>query len=336
MQPRSFPASEPTLAARLVRPFVEVLAARRVLPEWLARSLAHAEPDERMPLATALGMLESGIAMSGDPDLGLHAALRDTLDAPLLEYAAVSSATVREALAIVARYIMVINDGLDVRLQVDGDRARLEFEERVPMGRASMDFVIASYYLRHLRWQRAADRGQTEIFFRHPGPDDLRAYERVFGTARVHFAAGLNGVTLPAESLDQRMALADPRLHELLLRSIEEQLAELPERLSLSQRVRALIRSELAGNVASSTQIAHLLKISSRTLSRRLEQEGTSFKALHDQVRCGLAVRYLLGDELAVPEVSQRLGFADSAAFYKAFRRWFNETPSEFIRRRAE
>ena len=323
-----------TLARGTARPFVEILSERGMLPEWLARRLQSGSPEDRIPVTTSIAMLESAVALTGDPDLGLHAALRQSIEPPLLEYAAGSCATVRESLETIAQYIMILNEGWAVGLRMVDSAAIFEFTERVPMGRLVVDFTLATFYLRRRHWGPPDARLQTKVCFRLPEPADRSVYERVFADSKLVFNAPFHGFVWPTERLALRMKRGDPKLHALLVQSIEQRLAELPSRLGLAQRVRTLLRAEMDGDGSSSKRVAERLGVSPRTLTRGLEAEGTHFKALLDEVRCGLAARYLSGDHLAVPEVARRLGFASAASFYKAFRRWFGVTPSEYVAHR--
>ena len=327
---------EPTFAVRVGRPFYEVLASRHLVPRSFVENFEKTGPDERIGIQAALSMLDDAVALSGDPDLGLHAALQMPVDTPLLEYVAVSCSTMRESLETFARYVMLVNEALEVRLESTGGRALLEFRSLVPLNRAAVDFQMASFHLGRLRWESPnLDRGQEEISFAHPEPADTRAYRRVFGAAELRFGAPFTGVLFPAQWLDVPMGSADKKLHELLVRTVEEHVTDLPSRLALTQRVRALLREGIAHGDSSAESIADRLQMSRRTLSRRLEQEGITFKVLLDQTRCGLTLRYLLADQLPVGEIAARLGFAEPASFYKAFRRWFGTTPTEYVQRRA-
>ena len=73
--------------------------------------------------------------------------------------------------------------------------------------------------------------------------------------------------------------------------------------------------------------------MSGRTLRRRLADEGTSYHAIADEVRHGLAVAYLGDARISVTEIAFLLGFADAAAFNKAFRRWAGASPTEVRKR---
>ncbi len=330
-------AAEPTFRLRTGHSFFQILASQGVLPDWLVESYAQADPDDRIALRTALRMLDDAVAMAGDPDLGLHAALWMAPETPLLEYVTSSCATVRESLETFARYVMLVNDALDVRLERVGDRAALEFRSSVPMSRAAVDFGIASVHLARVRREPASlDRQLEEIWFVHEEPAKRDVYREVFGASRLRFGAPVNCLVFPASWLEVPLQSADPKLHELLVRTVEEQVTDLASRQGLSQRVRALLFDGVPRGDSSAESTAGRLGISRRTLSRRLEQEGTTFKILLDQTRCSLTLRYLLADRLHVAEIAAKLGFAEPASFYKAFRRWFGTTPGEYLHRRVD
>jgi AraC-like DNA-binding protein len=80
--------------------------------------------------------------------------------------------------------------------------------------------------------------------------------------------------------------------------------------------------------------IARQLHISPRTLGRKLEHEGTNFKELLDDLRRRLALSYVGGHDLGLAEIAFLLGFSQSAAFHRAFKRWTGVTPLEYRRAR--
>jgi predicted TIM-barrel fold metal-dependent hydrolase len=75
---------------------------------------------------------------------------------------------------------------------------------------------------------------------------------------------------------------------------------------------------------------AHKLCMSSRTLGRRLSEEGTTFKNVVDDMRKAVALRYVAGHDLGLSEVALLAGFTETPSFYRAFRRWTGMTPSQY------
>jgi AraC-like DNA-binding protein len=108
-------------------------------------------------------------------------------------------------------------------------------------------------------------------------------------------------------------------------------LAELPRAHSLTERVRELLAAQLPHG-PSLGQIARQVSMSERTLARHLEDEGTTYKALLEDLRRRLALRYVRRSELPFAEIAGLLGFSQAAAFHRAFRRWTGKTPLEYRR----
>ena len=76
------------------------------------------------------------------------------------------------------------------------------------------------------------------------------------------------------------------------------------------------------------SEVAAHFFLSQRTLSRRLEDEGSSFRELVDDVREGVAAELLETAKLSVESVAERLGYAEPASFIRAFKRWTGVTPA--------
>jgi AraC-like DNA-binding protein len=78
--------------------------------------------------------------------------------------------------------------------------------------------------------------------------------------------------------------------------------------------------------------VAKALAMSRRTMTRKLEAEGTTFTALLDELRRNLALRYAASTDLLLTEVALLLGFSNAAAFNRAFKRWTGMAPIEYRR----
>jgi AraC-like DNA-binding protein len=90
--------------------------------------------------------------------------------------------------------------------------------------------------------------------------------------------------------------------------------------------------AERPGPFAGMDEVAVLLKTTSRTLRRRLMDEGTSFQQVLNEVRANLAKEYLRNTRMNSDDIALALGFSDAANFRQAFRKWTQHSPSEFRR----
>jgi AraC-like DNA-binding protein len=107
-------------------------------------------------------------------------------------------------------------------------------------------------------------------------------------------------------------------------------LERLPRSKKVGSRVKALLRAEVSMRDASAARVAKRLGMSVRTLSRKLDEESTSYRALIDETRRQLAVRDLTQTARPITEIAYQLGFASSQSFQRAFRRWTGTTASAY------
>ena len=99
---------------------------------------------------------------------------------------------------------------------------------------------------------------------------------------------------------------------------------------SLARRIRRNLLSMDAACWPDAEQLASELCMSASTLRRRLGEQGQTYQGLKDSVRRELAIAWLAEPELGLVQVAERLGFADSSSFYKAFRKWFGCNPGHY------
>ena len=291
------------------------------------------DPDARIPVRVALALLESGVELTGDPTLGLRAALEaDRGDFGLFEYVAFSARTLGKSIPVLQRYACLLNDALEVALERSGDRAILRFTSRVQLTRAAADFQLAAFYRGFVRGVFSKAGCRSEVWRTCDPPLDDSAYVHAFEGADIRFAAPCDAIVVEQHLLDRDFGDTDPKLHDLLRRFADERLERAPCAESLSGRVRATIIDHLGEGMASVAQVARKLHMSRRTLARRLEWEGTCFRSILEDLRRELAERHLAIGELSVGEIAIVLGFSDSAAFNRAFRRWHDCSPSEYRR----
>ena len=101
---------------------------------------------------------------------------------------------------------------------------------------------------------------------------------------------------------------------------------EMPAR-TLSARVRQALVDGLPGGQVTADQIARALAVSKRSLQRRLNEEGASFKDILEDTRRAMAINYLQNSDLSLQEIALLLGFRDPSSFFRAFRGWTGHTP---------
>ena len=92
------------------------------------------------------------------------------------------------------------------------------------------------------------------------------------------------------------------------------------------------MRSRLASNRCSVEDIADLLAIHRRTLSRRLKGDGAGYRDISNEIRFQIARQLLEDTEVPLGQIAAALDYSEASAFTRAFRRWSGETPSAWRR----
>ena len=320
-------------SARLMQPFLQLLTGYPQIPEEALAPLRAFDPDARVPISDAHARLELAIRATGDTLMGLKAGRAMVLgDAGVADYAISTAATVGEGVDIAMRYARLVNEALDVRLESAGDRALIRMESRVVLPRAAEDFMLSAAFVHHIRVP-LMDAPELECWLMHAAPEDTSEYVRTFAPARVCFGARCSGFLFDKAHLKKPLNSSDPKLRLVVRQLAERMLAELPATDTITDRLRRMIARELPQGDPSAARAAELLQMSQRTLCRRLEQEGTTYRELLDDLRRQLAMQYLTRRDLSVSEVAFLLGFSQAAAFHRAFKRWTGTTPLDHRRR---
>jgi AraC-like DNA-binding protein len=286
-----------------------------------------ADPDARVPLAAFHDVIDAAVQASNDPCLGLHFATRLELrDLDALGFLVMTSSTFGHALERILRYQRIWSEGQQMVLTVSGPRARLTYEQFGPVCDAHVqmaqialgDFVVnGSRFVPGLCFDRVRfqDRASTR----------LEEYARVF-PAPVELGAPLDEVWFPSRLLDMPMPDANSALFAFFDRYTDEKLRGIPPAGSIAPRVRALLRDDLAEGRFKLGDIAARLRMSPRTLQRRLSAESTSLHDELDAVRRQQALCFLESG-MPIAELAWLLGYSAPAAFHHAFRRWTGVTP---------
>ena len=108
---------------------------------------------------------------------------------------------------------------------------------------------------------------------------------------------------------------------------LRRRLTELEIGATIAERVRAALLELLPSGHPTMDAVARSLAVSTRTLQRRLRDEGTTYQAVLGETREALARHYLTSSQMPTAEISFLLGYEEPNSFYRAFRGWTGETP---------
>lgn len=166
----------------------------------------------------------------------------------------------------------------------------------------------------------------SEVLIAHAPPADTSPYRRLF-RCPVRFDCELNALRFGTHWLERPVAGAD----RSALRELRRQ-ADALVQPDLIDKLRRSLRVLLLTGVASGDAVAGLLAMHRRTLNRRLETLGTTFREVLDDVRHDAACELLAATQLPLDDVAAALGYAGVSPFTRAFRRRTGAAPGQWRR----
>jgi len=273
-----------------------------------------------------------GNLAEGRPE-GWHLSLASRLDAAVhgpLGFALLSSATLADALETLVAYAEVRFPFVWFTQSVDRRLCRVECLPRGDLGalrRPLMELSVVG--VARLVAQISGQSGNA-LRARFPGPPPAYAARlQEAGGAGASFGADSFGIEFPVGWLAQPGLYADEGMNRLSLAKCRELRADGGPRSGLAIGIRQELLSR-RGRSPGLEALARSRHMSSRTLIRRLKQQGTSYREIAAEVHAGLAADLLRHTGLSVAEIADRLGFADPANFGRAFRGWFGTSPGRY------
>jgi AraC-like DNA-binding protein len=272
-----------------------------------------------------------------DPHLGLHLGERvQPRAANVVTYLTMSSRTLREGLERLIRYQRILGEGSRLQLRDEGVRAfiRIDFGSReLPAIRDEIEYWAVAL-MKYGRWIADFDLPLREVRFSHPAPEDTSEHERIFG-CRPRFDAAESGLWIASVDLDRRSLHANPEIARAHEQFAEAYLAGL-EDFSVTRQLRERLMAVLETGPLDLETTARDLHMGVRTLQRRLRDEGTSYREVVDELRRDVALRQLCQTDASIEEITWLAGFSELSPFYRAFRRWTGETPSQYRATKSE
>ncbi|MEU4212822.1 AraC family transcriptional regulator [Streptomyces sp. NPDC026206] len=319
-------------ARRLGIDTAPLLQCAGIPPLLLGDDRAQVAPEQFARLVRALHRA------TGDEFMGLGVVPSRPGTFAMMCYACVGCRDLGAALERAARFYGLFPGGPDLALERHGSEAVFAVRNDL-RGHAEGRFLAECAML---VWHRLASWliGQRILLrwarFACPAPPYAGECALMFGCP-VRFGAG--PAPTAAAGFDARWLTApvvrdEEGLRELLRRAPADLLSRREYGTTVAEQVRrAFLRSLGEGRPARLPEVAQLaarLAVSPATLRRRLQEEGTSYQRLKDQVRREAAISGLAEGREPIAQLAARLGFSEDTAFHRAFRRWTGTTPGAY------
>lgn len=171
----------------------------------------------------------------------------------------------------------------------------------------------------------------SAVHFSFPRPDDARDYEVLF-QAPIKFNQSCNQLRYDIAQMELPLVQTEQTLQGFLKTAPYQLLVMVDSDNSLRAKVRSLIGRDFSRALPSAEQAAESLHMSVTTLRRRLLAEATSYQKIKDECRREAATNYLNCPELTNTDVALLMGFDETSAFFRSFKKWTGMTPGVYRR----
>jgi AraC-like DNA-binding protein len=265
-----------------------------------------------------------------DPCFGLKAAaFWHPSNFSALGYAMLASNSLRTALERVDRYHRFLSDERFIALtETEEGLTYTLIASHVERDIPARNDAILAVTMSMCRMNYVEDLAPVSVTFTHPKPSCSAKFYEYFRSPVV-FEAPTNSLTLPIEAVDKNLPGSNPQLAELNDKVMTEYLAQL-DHDRITEKVKAVIIDQLPSGNVTDENVARSLYMSSRNLQRQLQSAGTTFNTLLNEIRQDLAQKYLRDQDTSMTEIAFLLGFSESSAFSRAFKRWLGVTPTQY------
>jgi len=275
--------------------------------------------------------LYRGIAeASNDPALGLKLGSEERVERyDPIKLAALSARSFRDAIERSARYKQLTCPE-KIRLFERGNECAIKFvwllahEQEPPL---LVDVCFAWILTLGQRGTGRPLRPKRVEFQRTLACREM--YEAHFHCP-VKFKTTQNALIFSKSDMDLSFVTYNADLLATVAPQLEAELGEQLAQKTFSEQAKAILKQLLAGQRPGIQDLARELHLSTRTLQRRLTEQGITFQRLLDEARHELARHYLLHSSRELNETAYLLGYEDANSFFRAFHHWEGTSPGQW------
>ena len=300
-------------------------------------ALNQVDQNARTPLNAQYAFWVAAEEVSKDPDIGLHLGEHLPLyRGQVIEHLFISSENFGEGLKRALAYQRLISDAFHAKLVVDPNGSCYLTNGVQPWADSLVNRHFSECAISGiLRFFKFITEGRFEPIFIDFNFSDGASEEEYLRVYECPVSLGQKETRLYFDPtiLDFPLWQAEPELLQLHEQLAIEKLQELA-RYDLVGEVRRAIGSTLESGETTLETVAAQLNITPRRLRTQLSEANTSFQQILSDYRCRLAKKLLAGTSESVERIVYLTGFSEPSTFYRAFKRWTNETPVEYRKRK--
>ena len=297
----------------------------------LRKKLVQYNANSRIPFTDWWHALEVLAKLYNKPHVGLEVgACIQPSHCGVLGYLSLSCEYLAEALQRFERFQRLLYGGNEASTQAEGDQVIFSWPFDYGYSTRESDETLISSLVTYVRMLVGNESlSPVKIGFVHPKPDDIVPYQSILG-CDVEFGCNNTYISLSVSMLALKVEKADPALRALLDQQAATLLNVLPNGDHFEQQLYKYVLRVMQDGRPTIEEVARYMKMSERTLHRRLENRELVFKQILMKTREQLAKQYLKERRLTLSEISLLLGYSEQSAFSRAFKQWVGETPLKY------
>lgn len=328
---------EPTMSVAKISAFISVFETFGISKEDALRSAAVdpnglASPDCRIRSGEIERIMNKAVELSGDENIGLKQGEKLARGfSNLIGYILINCPNLEEAARKYCRYEKIVDETSLTEMVIEGDCASIDvtFPDPDLAGcKCLIDYKIAGTlsYAGILSGKTLLAR---EIHLTYEPPQIVTEYQHIF-QCPVFFGRPANRIVFDRELLNRMVVEPNQDLLIFFESKARELLNAFQNRKTYTQKVMQRAIKGIKGEVPTIVSIARELAVSPRSLQLYLKREGTTYLELINEVRKNVAFDYLKDPTVPIDEIAYLLGFSETSAFHRAFKKWTRLTPREF------
>ncbi|MCA6059445.1 AraC family transcriptional regulator [Thalassolituus sp. ST750PaO-4] len=288
-------------------------------------------PDSRVAIATMTAFWDRVEQITANPAFGLEVSRYvQPMHFRALGLLMISCQNMQQVIEKIGRYHAMISNTVNIRVIHQPHRIGFAIDPLagVPISALAVDGFFATIvtFARQLTGQNLLVQN-VELMRSLPATGGERW--STFFQCPVNFQQATNCLWFERAQLIKMALPGDSQLAAANEALVEQYLQKM-NALNWHERIKNSIQAVLEQGEPTLADTAQVFNLSERTLRRYLQQEGTSFRQVLEEVRREMAVHYLLQTAVPVTDIALRLGFSDSSNFNRAFQRWFEQTPGQY------
>ena len=301
---------------------------------------ALADPATRLSCRQLSTVYRQALQLAPDPATALRAGARLRLtDHSIYGYALLSSPTAAAVRDVVERYHALTTPGVALRYVGEAPHTvlRLEVALSPDPSDALARFAIELEWAAQLALARevfGSDYRYAAVRAAYPAPAHADTYADRLGCT-VTFEQSAHEIEIAPAWQDQPPGQPDASTHAQALAQCSRQLREMTQSTGSAAQVRRTLLEQMPWRYARKALMAQELQLEPRTLRRRLQDQGTTYRELLAEARCTLAIEHLRHTRMTQEEIASRLGYSDASNFRHAFVAWTGKTPQHYRKGKA-